>query len=51
MSNKNFKKLVDNFTKKQIVWKIVKGDLVLNSKDKTKNMTKRQYDKILKMEG
>ena len=47
----NFKKLVDNFTKKQIVWKIVKGDLVLNSKDKTKNITKRQYDKVLKMEG
>lgn len=50
MSNKNFKKLVDSFTKKQIVWKIVKGDLVLNSKDKEKNITKKQYDKILKME-
>lgn len=48
---KKFNELKKNHTKKQIVWMIVKGDLSINSPNKNKNLTKKQYESILKMEG
>ena len=51
MRTNKFKKITTNLNKHQLVWKIVKGDLKVDSKNKDKNLTKRQYDKILNMEG
>lgn len=53
MTAKSFKELKETYTKKQIVWKIVKGDLVVGAliKDKSRNLTKKQYKSILRMEG
>lgn len=51
MTAQKFKELKQNHTKKQIVWKIVKGDLGVDSLDKSKNLTKKQFKNVLKMEG
>ena len=50
MTANKFKKIITGNTKKSIVWKIVKGDLKVDCKDKTKSLTKNQYQKILSME-
>ena len=50
MKAKDFKKLTEH-SKHSIVWKIVKGDLKVDCKDKSKSLTKKQYKKILNMEG
>ena len=50
MTANKFKKLVTENTKHSIVWKIVKGDLKVDCKDKSKSLTKNQYQKILNME-
>lgn len=50
MTANKFKKLMES-PKKSIVWKIVKGELKVNSTNKDKNLTKKQYQKILNMEG
>ena len=50
MTTNKFKKLMEE-PKKSIVWKIVKGDLKVNCVDKDKNLTKKQYERILNMEG
>lgn len=49
MRKDKFKELITNNTKHAIIWKIVKGDLKVNSLDKTKNITKKQYQSILDM--
>lgn len=57
MTNKDFKKLKETkinenqSIKHFIVWRIVTGDLKINSKDKNNSLTKKQYKKILEMEG
>lgn len=51
MTANKFKKLITENTKKSIVWKIVKEDLKVDCKDKSKSLTKNQYKKILNMEG
>lgn len=46
-----FKKLITENKKHSVVWKIVKGDLKIECKNKDKSLTKKQYQKILSMEG
>lgn len=57
MTNKNFKKLTETKIKENqsikhsIVWKIIRGDLKIDCKNKEKSLTKKQYKKILAMEN
>lgn len=49
MRTTKFKELINNHSKHEIVWKIIKGDLRLNSLDSEKRITKEQYKRILNM--
>ena len=49
MRKDKFKELTTNNTKHGIMWKIIKGELKVNSLDKMKNITKKQYQSILDM--
>ena len=51
MTTNKFKELITENTKHSIVWKIVKGELKIECKNKDKNLTKKQYQRILNMEG
>lgn len=51
MSAKEFKKLISENKKHAIMWKIIKCDLVINSKIKEKRLTMKQYKEVLSMEN